>query len=194
MANFRWMIPCAALVCAGSVLAQPEPREQPPGRTQPPFRGGGAPDRERMGQMMAGTAWAYMGVLDEDQRASMRELLMGQREKMRELEEKLRKARLEVMDTALGEKFDESAVRKKALEQAKIEAEISVLRAKALSQVKPPLTPEQVERLKNPPAPQFGAPREGMRRPQGRPDPNDLPPRPEGDSPRGPGARPPAER
>jgi Spy/CpxP family protein refolding chaperone len=147
-----------------------------------------------MGQMMAGTPWAYMGVLNEDQRASMREVLMEQRDKMRELEEKLRKARMEVLEAALSEKFNESAVRKKALEQAKIEAEVNVLRVKALSQVKPPLTPEQVERLKNPPAPQFGAPREGMRRPQGRPDPNGLPPRPEGDSPRDPVARPPAER
>jgi Spy/CpxP family protein refolding chaperone len=136
------------------------------------------------GMPMAGGM--FLGMLTEEQRMSMRDVMQDQREKTRDLEEKLRKARQATMETALTGKFNESAVRKKALEQAKIEAELSVLRAKALASVKPPLTPEQIERLKNPPAPQFGNMRqgqgyggpEGMRQPGFRGG-DGLPPRPQ---------------
>lgn len=180
------------MACACTVWAQPGPPNQGQDRPQPPYRGA-APDRERIARgdgVPMGGQWGFMGVLNEEQRMSMRGVLQEQREKMRDLEEKLRKARQETMETALEGKFNESAVRKKAMEQAKIEAEMSVLRAKALSEVKPPLTPEQIERLKNPPVPQFGGQRAGP--PQGRegmPNPgprrgDDLPPRPQpGDQP-----------
>lgn len=120
-------------------------------------------------------------VLTEEQRASLRAIMEGQREKTRELEEKLRETRRELLKVSVIEKFDEAAVRSKALEFAKLDAEFTVLRAKAFSQMKPALTKEQIEELKNPPPMEGGGNRgEGDRRPPGRKptgprDENDLP-------------------
>ncbi len=90
-------------------------------------------------------------VLTEEQRRSLREAMEAQRDQTRALDEKLRLARKEVIVTGLTEKFDENAVRTKALEVGKLEAELAVLRARALSQVKPPLSADQIEQIKNPP-------------------------------------------
>src|SRR5262245_49191062 len=70
------------------------------------------------------------GVLTEEQRASLRQAMEAQREKTRGLEEKLRDARKELFEAGLKEKFDEEAVRQKALAVGKLDAELAVLRAK----------------------------------------------------------------
>jgi Spy/CpxP family protein refolding chaperone len=90
-----------------------------------------------------------LSVLTEDQRASMREGMLGDREKIRELEQKIVQSRKELFELGLREKFDEAAVRDKANEAAKLEAELTILRVKAISKIKPPLTAEQVEKIKN---------------------------------------------
>jgi Spy/CpxP family protein refolding chaperone len=90
-----------------------------------------------------------MGVLTEEQRASLRIVMEEQREKVRDLEEKARDARKEVFEAGLAEKFDEAVVRQKATEVAKVDAELIVLRVKAFSQMRPPLSAEQVQKLKN---------------------------------------------
>jgi len=77
----------------------------------------------------------------------------SQREKVRDLDEKLRDARKELLEACVAEKFDEEGIRKKAMTAAKLEAELTVVRAKALSQVHPRLSDEQLERLKSPVAP-----------------------------------------
>ena len=107
-------------------------------------------------------------VLTEEQRASLRQAMEAQREKVRGLEEKLRDARKEIFEAGLKEKFDEEAVREKALAMAKLDAEMTVLRAKAFSKVHPPLSPEQVEKLKN--APAFGSGEIRGESPRRRPD------------------------
>ena len=123
-------------------------------------------------------------VLTDEQRASMEQLLQGQREKMREMEMKTREARQQLFEAALSGKFDEETVRKQASVLAGLETEMTVVRAKALSQLQPPLSPEQIERIKN--APMGVAP--GAARPMERParqrilqnqnrDENDLPPK-----------------
>ena len=89
------------------------------------------------------------GLLTDEQRASLRRAMEAQREKMRGLEEKLRDARKELFEAGLKEKFDEEAVRQKAMVAAKLDAELAVLRAKAFSQMRPPLSAEQLEKLKN---------------------------------------------
>ena len=126
-------------------------------------------------------------VLTEEQRDSLRQASEGQREKIRMLEEKLRDARKAVMEAAVGEKLDEDTLRKKVMDAAKLDAEWTVLRAKALSLIKPPLSNEQIERIKNP-SPLEGTPgrgrdaRTGVRTrpnsPQSGRDENDLPPPP----------------
>jgi Spy/CpxP family protein refolding chaperone len=115
-------------------------------------------------------------VLTDEQRASMEQVLQGQREKLREMEMKIR--------AGLNGKFDEEAVRKHASALAGFEAEMTVLRVKALSQIQPPLTPEQIERIKNMPmgvAPGAGRPlerpgRQRILQNQNR-DENNLPPK-----------------
>ena len=117
-----------------------------------------------------------MGVLTEEQRASMRTAMEEQREKVRGLEEKLREARREMLEAGLTKKFDEDAVRAKALETAKLEAEMTVLRVKAFSQMRPPLSADQIEKIKNAP-PLRGENRDEppRRRPDIKRDENGLP-------------------
>jgi Spy/CpxP family protein refolding chaperone len=90
-----------------------------------------------------------MNVLTDDQRASIREAMAADREKIRDLERKIVQTRKELFELGLREKFDETAVREKANEAAKIEMEMTVLRVKAISRIQPPLTAEQIEKIKN---------------------------------------------
>lgn len=168
----------------GRLAAQPDarPDERRSGRREfqpgerPQFRG------PRAGQP-GGFAPMFERVLTEDQRASFGEAMESQGDKLRELNEKLHVARREALQASVAEAFKEKSVRQKAMAVAKLEAEMSVLRARALSQVKPALSAEQIERLKNPPPMDGGAP---MRpqfqrgdRPEGGPrDRQDVPPRP----------------
>jgi uncharacterized membrane protein len=124
-------------------------------------------------------------VLTEDQRISFREAMESQRDKLRDLDEKLRVARRESLQASVAPKYDEKDVRKKATTVAKLEAEMAVVRARALSRVKPSLSADQIERLGNPPPFEGGTPRPGFQRdrPGNRPergprDANDLPSRP----------------
>lgn len=168
-------------------LAQPKPNEQPPERR--PQRE--APRGERMPGMLpgGGPQGPFMPflnrVLTEDQRASLREEMEAQREQTRELEEKLRAARKEMLKASLATRFDADAIRSKALEVGRLDAEMTVLRAQALSKMKPPLSAEQMEKLKNPPMPEAGERPDGPRpesrrdgRPQPERDENGLPPKP----------------
>ena len=119
-----------------------------------------------------------LNVLTDEQRASFREAIQSQREKVREIEEKIRDARKEIFEAGLKEKFDEEAVRQKAMAAAKLEAEMMVLRAKAFSQMRPPLSAEQMEKLKNLPSPGIETQSERpRRRPEVSRDENGLPPK-----------------
>jgi len=130
-------------------------------------------------------------VLTEDQRDSMRQAMESQREKMRETQEKIRNARKALMTAALADDFKDDVVRAKALEVAKLEADVTVLRLKALSEVQPALSKEQLEKIMNPQPPQgMGPGSDGQRpndrranRPPGGPrDSDDLPQPPKRDS------------
>lgn len=89
-----------------------------------------------------------IGVLTDQQRASYEIALRAERGKMLELDAKLRAARQDLLNTSLDSKFDEAVIRQKAMAAAKIEAELAVLRIKAFSQVQPPLTPEEIQKIK----------------------------------------------
>ena len=90
-----------------------------------------------------------LSVLTDEQRASMRETMAADREKIRDLEQKIRESRKELFRLGLRETFDEAAVREKANEVAKFDAEMIVLRVKAISKIRPPLTTEQIEKIKS---------------------------------------------
>jgi Spy/CpxP family protein refolding chaperone len=88
-------------------------------------------------------------VLDEEQRAEFREAMDGQRDKLRELDEKNMKLRRQLDEAMLAKELDEKEVRRLSLALAEIEADRTVLRARAFAKVRPSLTDEQLERLKN---------------------------------------------
>ncbi len=107
-------------------------------------------------------------VLTEDQRASLREIILDQRERTRELEQRLREARRELMHASLSPRLDEDAVRRAALETGRLEGELAVLRGRALARVRPRLAPEQIERIRNMPPIAAGEARPELRREQPR--------------------------
>jgi len=128
-------------------------------------------------------------VLTPEQRESFRASMQEQREKTREMEEKLRDAREALFNAGLEREFSERSVRKQAMKVAELEADLAVLRAKALSQMEPPLSREQIEQIKNPPPWEpgqfFGEGRMGLRgrAPEGRPGEGRDRQRPRGDRP-----------
>ena len=157
-----------------------KPENRPPGNR--PFPRGERPEGFQPGFMGGGQFMPmFQRVLTEEQRGSLRSAMEEQREKSRELEEKMREARRELLKASLLDSFDEATVRAKALEVAKLDAELTVLRAKAFSQMKPALSKAQVEELRNPPPFDRGGNRgEDQPRPPGRRfngprDENDLP-------------------
>ena len=88
-------------------------------------------------------------ILDQEQRMKFGEEMQGQREKMREINEKYGRLRRELDEALFGEKLDEGLVRKKTAELAELDAERSLIRARAFAKVRPTLSEEQLERLKN---------------------------------------------
>lgn len=107
-----------------------------------------APAPGGQGFFMAGLG-PVGNVFTDEQRASFRQAMDGQREKMRDTETRLRDARIKLLETGLAEKFDEAAVRQQAMAVATLEAELSVIRTRALSRLQPPLSPEQLEKIKS---------------------------------------------
>ena len=95
-----------------------------------------------------------MGVLTDEQRASYEAALNKEHGLMVELQNRLRVARQDFVEASVGQAFDENLLRQKAIAATRLEAEMAVLRARALSQVQPPLTQEQIQKIKaNQPGP-----------------------------------------
>lgn len=152
------------------------------GQGQRQFQGGQQPGM--MGG--AGGIGRIMMVLTPEQRDSLRAANEADREKTRDLEEKARDARKAVLDATLDKNFKEETVRQKLEAAAKLETELTLIRAKTLSKVAPPLSDEQIEKIKNPPP--MG---DMMRQRQGpdgtpgeRPFRDQVRPRPQSDGPR----------
>ena len=89
-----------------------------------------------------------VAVLTEQQWASYMAAMKNEHARLAELQAKVLAARQDMLVASVTGKFDENVIREKALAAARIEAEMAVIRAKVFSQVQPPLTPEQVERVK----------------------------------------------
>jgi Spy/CpxP family protein refolding chaperone len=101
---------------------------------------------------------ALSRVLTDEQRGSLRAALEPQRDIMQPLEEKLRASRRALLDAVAGGKFDEAAARQNAEASAQAEAELTVIFARALAQMQPPLSTQQIEQLKNFQPGQFQSP------------------------------------
>jgi len=139
------------LLLVNVTQSAPEPRrerrpEPPPERREPP------PE-------------IFERILDEDQRAELRETFRENRERLREIEEQVRAGRRELHEAMLKGEVDEPEMKKKIDEIAKLEGERQFIRFKALAKIRPSLSDEQVERLK-----ELHGRRQGMAR--------DLPPGP----------------
>jgi Spy/CpxP family protein refolding chaperone len=180
----QWLL--ASLVVSGATELKLNSQETTP----PPQRIPGRPALPQGGQgfFMAGLG-PVGNILTDEQRASFRQAMEAQREKLRDVETKLRAARRQLLEAGLDGTFDEAAVRKQALAVASLEAEMAVIRAKAISQLQPPLSPEQIEKVKNglatapirtgPRADELRPPNAGRRRDltSTNRDENDLPPK-----------------
>ena len=154
--NFlEWLRPVAFVVLTGivglSIVSGAD--TPPPGPPQGPGEGGPRPGRGPGGagggnfqgpQRMIG--------LDDEQLQLYREAVQKNGDELRKLDEKLRAAQKELLQAAIAEKYDEKAVREKAEAVAKIQVDLTTLRAKALCTVAPTLKPEQREQLENSPA------------------------------------------
>jgi len=173
----------AGAVLAGAPLTLPAEETNAPAPTNPPVEARPQPQRGPV-RLLEGFGPIF-NVLTDEQRASMEQVLQSQREQLRAGEIKIRDARRQLFAVGLSGKFDEEAVRQQATTLAGYEAEFAVLRVRALSQIKPPLTPEQIEQIKNAPPPGAAPGVRPLERPGRRRilmnenrDENNLPPKP----------------
>jgi Spy/CpxP family protein refolding chaperone len=151
------MAACLALDTARLTAAEPGPEGprrpgEPP--AAPPAEGPRGP-RPFPGQFQGpgfqgggGGGLPFETIFTSDQRRQFGEEMQGQREKLRELNEKSMRLRRELEEALFGEKLDENMVRKKTAELSELEAERSLVRARAFAKLRPTFTPEQLERLK----------------------------------------------
>lgn len=136
------------LGCLSSLLAwaadpppvgEGRPRDGGPGFRGP--RDGGPGGREGFGGRDG-----MMG-LDDEQRQRFQEAMEKENDKIRGLEEKLRVAQKELLESILAPTYDEKLVRTKSEAAGKIQVEITILRAKALASVAASLKPDQKQQL-----------------------------------------------
>src|SRR5262249_54867961 len=100
-------------------------------------------------------------VLSEEQRASFQKNIADKRAEMLEINSKLQASRQELNELMFSLKMDENLIRQKMMNEAKLEADMMILRTKAFADIQPPLTEEEFKKFK-----QAQQPRPMMRPPQ----------------------------
>lgn len=134
---------------------RPGSPEAPPGRPGDPGGGRGGPSGRRpdFGPEQRGNFPGRGGImgLDEQQRGLFQEAMQKERDKTRALEEELRAAQKELVNAIVMPTYDKDDVRTKAEAVAKIQVELTLLRAEALAHVAPTLKPEQKQQLADSP-------------------------------------------
>lgn len=130
----------------------PEERQARLRELREQFAGGQAmPQPGMMAGRMEGGLERVNLILTPEQRQSIRGALAENREKAAAIEAKLREARQAILVTALDSKFNEDALRPKLEAVSKLETDLTLLRVKAFAKIEPPLSAEQIEKIKNPP-------------------------------------------
>jgi Spy/CpxP family protein refolding chaperone len=139
----------ASVLIAGSVASHAAdtnaPAATPPGATS---QQGANPAPPHVRPLPGATAGGPMSVLSEEQRASYQKNITDKRAEMLELNSKLQASRQELNEIMYSLKVDEGLIRQKMMNEAKIEADIMVLRARAFADIQPPMTGEQFEKFK----------------------------------------------
>lgn len=88
-------------------------------------------------------------VLTAEQRQSLQQILESQRAQIRPLVEKLQATRQAMVNQVVTGGFDEGVVRQYAAQSAGAEADLAVIFARALSQMQPPLSAQQIAQIKS---------------------------------------------
>jgi Spy/CpxP family protein refolding chaperone len=88
-------------------------------------------------------------VLTDAQRQSLQQIMAPQRDQVRSLAEKMRASRDALFNQAASGNFNEGTVREYAEQSARAEADLMVMYARALSQMQPPLSAQQIAQIKN---------------------------------------------
>jgi Spy/CpxP family protein refolding chaperone len=109
-----------------------------------------APAQQNGGNGITDRFFPALGrLLTNDQRQSLRSLMAAQRDQLQPLEREVRTSRQALLNQIMSGQFDESVVRQYAEQSARAESELTVIFAKALSQMQPPLTAQQIRQLRN---------------------------------------------
>jgi Spy/CpxP family protein refolding chaperone len=87
-------------------------------------------------------------VLTDAQRESLRDALKSHFADLQPLEQKMRASRQALLDQISSGNFDETVARQNAQAAADAEVELTVIYAKALSQMTPPLSPDQIQQIR----------------------------------------------
>ena len=144
------------LTVVGSTFAQPAPESPASTNRPPPVSESARMDRSNVGgRFQSGASFnnfTMLRALTDEQRAQFRDAVQANQPKTQEFLDQMREARKEVLEAQLAEKFDEANFRAKAEAVAKIQVELDVLNAQAFAKIRPSLTPEQIEKMKSPPA------------------------------------------
>lgn len=87
-------------------------------------------------------------VLTDAQRESLRVVLKSHYADLQPLEQKMRASRQALIDQISSGNFDEMVARENAQTAADAEVELTVIYARALSQMTPPLSPDQIQQIR----------------------------------------------
>jgi len=88
-------------------------------------------------------------VLTDAQRESLRTALASQYSQIQPLERQLRSSRQAILSEITSGSFNEANARQDAQASANAEAELTVIYARALSQMSPPLSADQIQQIKS---------------------------------------------
>lgn len=133
-----------------AIAADPVPTPPAGAGTVPPAgggRGGFGGGNQPGGRGGFGGGFGGGINLDDKQRELLREASTKNTDEIKKLQDKLTAGQKELMQAILAEKYDEKVVQEKADAVSKIQTEMLMLRAKALSTIAPTLKPEQREQL-----------------------------------------------
>jgi uncharacterized membrane protein len=128
----------------------------------PPGQGGNAAQPPRMRPLPGAPMGGPMSVLTEEQLASYKKNITDKQAEMMELNSRRQAARQEISHLVLSPKLDENLIRQKIMDEAKIEADLAIMQAKAFAEIQPPLSDEQLEKLKETQAPRMPMIRPGQ--------------------------------
>jgi Spy/CpxP family protein refolding chaperone len=87
-------------------------------------------------------------LLTDEQRLSLLRNMDSQRDQIQPLQEKIRSSRAALLNQIVSGKFDENLARQYAAQSAGAEAQLTVIFARALAHMQPPISAEQLAQLK----------------------------------------------